>query len=270
VIVIDLPEDQEDLYCHCLEEWSDEMREAGDLKRAWFVRMKDRGLRVKVAMDEQGVIGGMIHYGPIENVPVQGIGLYYVYCIWVHGYRQGRGNFQGKGMGTALLAAAEEDARQRGAGGLVAWGLALPVFMRAAWFRRHGYVEVDRNGAMRLLWKRFHEDSAAPSWMKSDRKPKLVDGKVVVTSVVNGWCPAGNLVHERARRAAAAAGPNVLFHTVDAFERNVGLEWGTNGALFVDDKPVRTGPPPSYEKLRAMIARRARHPRHPKPVAPST
>ena len=256
--VIDLPEEQAELYCHCLEEWSEEMREAGDLKRAWYVRMKDRGLRVKVAVDETGTIGGMIHYGPIENVPVQGIGLYYIYCIWVHGYSQGRGNFQKKGMGSALLSAAEEDARQRGAGGLVAWGLSVPVFMRAAWFRKHGYVEADRNGAMRLLWKRFRDESAAPSWMKSERRPELQNGKVVVTSVVNGWCPAANLVHERARRASAALGPNVVFQTVDAFERNVGMEWGTSGALFVDRTPVRTGPPPSYEKIRSIIARRAR------------
>jgi GNAT superfamily N-acetyltransferase len=256
--VIDLPQDQEELYCQCLEEWSEEMREAGDLKRTWYQRMKERGLRVKVAVDDQGTIGGMIHYGPIENVPVQGIGLYYIYCIWVHGYKQGRGNHQHKGMGSALIAAAEEDARALGAGGLVAWGLSIPVFIRAAWFRKHGYVETDRNGMMRLLWKRFREDSAAPSWMKSDRKPGLVDGKVTVTSVINGWCPAQNLAHERARRAAAALGPNVVFREIDAFERNVGLEWGTSDALYVDRKQVRVGPPPSYEKIRKVIERRAR------------
>jgi GNAT superfamily N-acetyltransferase len=256
--VIDLPKDQEELYCRCLEEWSDEMREAGDLKRTWLQRMRDRGLRVKVAVDESGTIGGMIHYGPIENVPVQGIGLYYVYCVWVHGYRQGRGNFQRKGMGTALLKAAEEDARRRGAGGLVVWGVSLPVFMRAAWFRKHGYVEVDRSGMMRLLWKRFREESAAPSWMKSDRRPELVKGKVVVTSVINGWCPGQNLAHERAKRAANALGPNVVFREIDAVERNVGFEWGASDALFVDGKQVRTGPPPSYEKIHKLITRKAR------------
>jgi GNAT superfamily N-acetyltransferase len=255
--VIDLPQDQEELYCKCLEEWSDEMKESGDLKKAWYQRMKDRGLRVKVAVDEKGVIGGMIHYGPIENVPVEGIGLYYVYCVWVHGHKQGRGNFQKKGMGKALLRAAEEDARQRGAGGLVVWGVSIPVFMRAAWFRRQGYQEADRNGMMRLLWKRFREESAAPAWIKTDRKPDLVKGKVVVTSVINGWCPAGNLAHERAKRAAAELGPNVIFQEIDAFERNVGMEWGASDALFVDRKQVRTGPPPSYEKVRKLIAKRA-------------
>ncbi len=254
--VIDLPVDQEEVYCKCLEEWSEEMKESGDLKKTWYQRMKDRGLRVKVAVDEKGTIGGMIHYGPIENVPVQGSGLYYVYCVWVHGYKQGRGDFRKKGMGKALLRVAEEDAQQLGAGGLVAWGLSIPVFMRAAWFRRHGYRVVDSQGMMKLLWKPFRADAAAPSWVKIRKKPDLQNGKVVVTSVINGWCPAQNLAHERARRAASELGPNVVFQQIDAFERNVGVEWGQSDALFVDGKQVRTGPPPSYEKVRKLISKR--------------
>ena len=37
--VIDLPVEQEKLYCTCLEEWSDEMREAGNHKEQWLQRM---------------------------------------------------------------------------------------------------------------------------------------------------------------------------------------------------------------------------------------
>lgn len=79
--VIDLPLDQEESYFQCLEEWSEDIREEGTLKREWYQRMKDRGLRVKVSLDEKDTIGGMIHYGPIENVAIQGENLYYVYCI---------------------------------------------------------------------------------------------------------------------------------------------------------------------------------------------
>jgi GNAT superfamily N-acetyltransferase len=112
--VIDLPHEQENLYFQCLEEWSDEIKEAGDHKEQWFQKMKDMGLRVKVVVDDEGVIGGMIQYVPIEKVAVEGNDLYYTYCIWVHGHAQGRGNFQKKGMGKALLRAAEEDARNLG------------------------------------------------------------------------------------------------------------------------------------------------------------
>ena len=137
--IVDLSPEHEGLYCLCLEDWSDEIREAGDHKARWYERMKQRGLRVKLARDDQGVIGGMIQYLPIEHSFLEGRDLNFVYCVWVHGYKQGRGNFQGRGMGKALLAAAEEDTRAQGKKGLAAWGVALPVFMKASWFKRQGY-----------------------------------------------------------------------------------------------------------------------------------
>ena len=51
--IIDLPSEQEQSHFKCLEEWSPEMRDVGSLKEQWYRRMKDKGLRVKVARDEQ-------------------------------------------------------------------------------------------------------------------------------------------------------------------------------------------------------------------------
>jgi GNAT superfamily N-acetyltransferase len=256
--VIDLPVDQEELYCQCLEEWSEEMHEAGTLKREWLARMKGRGLRVKVSLDEKGTIGGMIHYGPIENVALQGESLYYVYCVWVHGYAKGRGNHQKQGMGKALLLAAEEDARDRGARGLVAWGVGLPVFMKASWFKKQGYRQVDSDGMMKLLWKVFREDAIAPKWIAHKKRPQPVPGRVAVTCLRNGWCPGQNLVCERARRVAKENADKIQFEEIDTFERSVGMEWGASDALFIDGKQVRTGPPPSYEKIRKMVQKKIR------------
>ncbi|MCK7476500.1 MAG: hypothetical protein M0C28_02155 [Candidatus Moduliflexus flocculans] len=41
----------------------------------------------------------MIQYVPIEEAFVEGRGLYFIHCIWVHGHKQGRGNFQRQGHG---------------------------------------------------------------------------------------------------------------------------------------------------------------------------
>ena len=65
--IIDLGPENEELYLQCLEDWSEEMKEAGDHKSRWYARMKDRGLRVKLARDESGTVGGMIQYLPIEE-----------------------------------------------------------------------------------------------------------------------------------------------------------------------------------------------------------
>ena len=50
--VVDLSPEFEPAYLACLEEWSDEMSEAGDRKTRWLGKMRDRGLRVKLALDD--------------------------------------------------------------------------------------------------------------------------------------------------------------------------------------------------------------------------
>ena len=256
--IVSLSPEHENIFCVCLEDWSDEAKEGGDYKAKWLVKMRDRGLRVKLALDDRGEVGGMIQYVPIEESFVIGRGLYFVHCIWVHGHKKGRGNFQKKGMGTALLEAAEKDARELGANGMAAWGMAIPVFMRASWFRKHGYKKADSVGMQVLLWKPFTGDAEPPRWIRDKKKPDLEPGKVAVTALVNGWCPGMNTAYERAKRAAAEFGDRVAFRTVDTFDRATFREWGEPDAIFVDGKGIRMGPPPTYEKIRKTIAKRVR------------
>ena len=187
--IIDLTDEHNDIYFQCLEDWSDEIKEAGDHKACWYEYMKDKGLCVKLALDDRSVVGGMIQYIPIEFSSAQGQHLYFIPCIWVHGYKKGRGNFQKRGMGKALLHAAEEDARELGSKGMVAWGLWIPVWMKASWYKRQGYRKIDRDGLRVLLWKPFAEDAVAPKWIRRRKKPEATPGQVTVTAFINGWCP---------------------------------------------------------------------------------
>ena len=257
--IVDLRPEHEKLYFVCLEDWSDEMKEAGDHKEKWYAGMKGKGLRVKLAVDDKGTVGGMIHYLPIEQSFAEGEDLYFVNCIWVHGHKQGRGNFQKQGMGKALIKAAEDDARALGAKGMAAWGIALPAWMRASWFRGHGYRRADRQGLSVLVWKPFGAGAEPPRWPPSTGKvPAPVPGKVVVGGCRSGWCPGQNLAFERARRAAEPFGDRVAFRVDDAGDRAALLAWGRSDALFVDGRPVRTGPPPKVERLASLIRRSVR------------
>ena len=257
--IVDLDDQHLRLYFACLEDWSDEIKEAGCHKEGWYDRMKDKGVRVKLALDDQGAVGGMIQYIPIEYSSAEGANLYFINCIWVHGHKQGRGNFQGKGMGKALLQAAEADARSLGAKGISAWGLILPFWMRARWFRKHGYRVADRIGIAALVWKPFTADAAPPRWVRQKAVPSLEPGKVTVTAFCNGWCPAQNIVFERAQRAARdpEVADKVVFRMVNTAEREEFHRWGISDALFINHKLVRTGPPPSYEKIRRLIGKQA-------------
>jgi GNAT superfamily N-acetyltransferase len=256
--VIDLTDEHKGLYIVCLEDWSAELPEAGDHKRIWYDAMKEKGLKVKLAMDDAGNVGGMIQYAPIERSLVEGHGLYFIYCIWVHGHKQGRGNFQKRGMGKALLLAAEEDAKSLGAKGMAAWGMAIPVFMRASWFRKHGYKKADKLGLQVLLWKPFIDNAVAPKWIRQKKRPETAPNRVTVTAFIDGWCPAMNMAIERAKRAASEFGGKVDFQAVNTLDRDTFLEWGISDALFINGKEVRTGPPPSFNKIRKKIARQVK------------
>ena len=165
---------------------------------------------------------------------------------------------QKKGMGKALIQAAVEDARSLGAKGISAWGITLPFWMKAAWFKKQGFNKSDKTGMQVLLWKSFTEDAARPKWIREKKKPEKVPGKVTVTAFLNGWCPAQNIVFERAKRASAEFGDKVEFKEINTFDRESFLEWGISDALFVNGKQIRTGPPPSYEKIKKLIEKRMR------------
>ena len=256
--VIDLTPDYHELYFQCLEDWSREIKEAGDHKACWYYQFQDKGLQVKLALDDHGTVGGMIQYLPIEYSFAEGKDLYFILCIWVHGHKEGRGNFQKKGMGQALLQAAEMEVKELGAKGIAAWGMWIPVWMKASWFKKQGYQKVDRNSLSVLLWKQFTDDAIPPKWIRREKRPTMVPGQVTVTAFKNGWCSAQNMIFERAKRASAEFGDRVVFQEVDTSDRKVFLEWGIADALYINGKEVRTGPPPSYERIRNLIAKQVK------------
>jgi len=257
--IVDLREKYLGKYFVCLEDWSEEIKEAGNHKELWFNKMKDKGLGVKLAVEDDKVCG-MIQYVPVEYSFIQGEDIYFIHCIWVHGYKKkGIGNYQKKGIGKSLLKAAEDDAKSRGAKGMAAWGVSLPFWMKASWFKKQGYKKVDKDGMSVLLWKPFTEDAVMPKWIKwikKKKKPARLTDKVAVTAFINGWCPAQNLIYERAKRASSEFGPKVEFQGIQTFERDIFLEWGIADGLYIDGKKIRTGSPPSYKKIKKEIGRR--------------
>lgn len=249
----DLTSQDEKLFFCCLEDWSDEMKESGDHRSSWYHSMKDKGLGAKIALNDKGLVSGMIQYGPIEYAGIEGRDLYFIYCIWVHGHKQGIGDQRGRGLGKALLAAAEEDIKQRGSRGIVAWGLALPLWMKASWFKKNGFKRVDRDGLSVLLWKPFDQTVQPPKWIKSQEKPALVPGKVTVTATKNGWCSAANITYELAKRATEAMGEEVVWNEINTFDPAMQKKWGFGDKVFVQEKCITQGPPLTYEKIVKQI-----------------
>jgi len=252
--IIDLDDAHLDIFLYCLEDWYPDVKESRAHKAAWVEHMKDKGLRVKLAVEGDKTLG-MIQYVPVEHAFAEGRDAYFIHCIWVHGHKQGIGDQRKKGIGKALLKAAEEDAAARGAKGMAAWGISLPIWMKASWFKKQGYAKVDKQSIQVLMWKPFAPGAVVPKWIKQKKSPDLKEGVITVTAFTNGWCPNMNVIYDRAKRASAEFGHKVEFRGVSTLERGAFEEWGIADALFIDGKEIRTGPPPSYEKIRAKIAK---------------
>jgi GNAT superfamily N-acetyltransferase len=252
--IIDLTKDIEPLYFVCLAEWNKELNQTKSIKENWYRQMKEKGLRVKIALTDENVAAGMIEYMPIEYSCAQGSDLYIVNCIWVHGYEgKGPGNLQGKGLGQALLEAAEEDVRSLGRSGLAAWGISERMWMNAPWFQRHGYKKVDQTGWFVLLWKAFTENAVPPKWRKGKFRQEPVPGKVKVTSFFSGQCCSENSVYLDAKRAAGEYGENVVFEEIDMSKTENREKYGFGWRLYINGENLFTGIPPSYEQIRAKI-----------------
>ncbi len=252
--IIDLPKETEPLYLVCLEEWNEGLGEAKRIKEKWYREMKEKGLRVKIALTDENVVGGMIEYMPIEYSYAEGSDLYIVNCIWVHGYEEkGRGNLQGRGMGKALLKAVEEDVKALGKKDLTAWGLSEEIWMNAPWFQKHGYEKVDQEGWFVLLWKAFADNAVPPKWLRGEFKQEPVSGKVKVTSFFSGQCCSENALHDRAKKAASEFTDNVVFEEVDMSKVENRRKYGFKWRLIINGENLFTGIPPSYEKIRATI-----------------
>ena len=258
--IIDLSKEYEALYFVCLEDWSEDMKDAGNHKETWFNAMKDKGLRVKLALDDENRAVGMIEYFPIEYSIADGQDLYYINCIWVHGHKQGIGDQRRQGYGKALLQAAEDDAKALGAKGIAAHGVTLPVWIPSSFYKKQGYMAVDKNSIMQLLFKPFASDAKPPVFVKQSKTPQKNQnpGKVTLTYFLNGCCPACNIVCERAKKAAAEFGDQAVFQVIDTMDRDTYLAWGAHNELYIEDRQATKGPPLSYEKIKKLIAKRVK------------
>ena len=256
--IVDLSPDREDVFLCCLKPEDQVFAEGVPRKREWLRRNRDRGVAVKLAIDDDGTVAGMIQYVPRPLAPfVSGDdGIWVVHCIWVHIYTDGIGDRGGKGMGQALLRAAEEDMRTRGARGVAAWGITVPEWMNVPWFERHGYHLVDTQGWLGLVFKAFDPDVDDPRWIRERKRPEPIPGKVRVSSFSIGWCTSGNLNHERARRASEELGDAVFFEEFDTSDPGVVQEWGITTGIYVDGEEYPVDGSETYEKIRDFIAAR--------------
>ncbi len=152
---------REGVFCSAGKPHGEEMH--SQLK-AWL----DGGrLRGQIARDNSGEIAGFVLYYPMEFAPldVDGNGFYMVQCVFV------KPKYQNKGIGTALIHAAIQDAQDRGAAGLAAEG-ANPAPSRsissapAAFFRHVGMSPAQSRDSTTLFYTKSDGSASEPHYLQ--------------------------------------------------------------------------------------------------------
>lgn len=254
--LVDVTEETENAFFRCLHLEIPENREITAIRRRWYKRHKDQGLRAKVLMRDDDEIAGLCQYLPIEHSPLLGEGLLAILCLWVHGYEHLVGNQQGQRMGGFMLRSIEDDARSSGAKGVAAWGMDWEInWMPVAFYEHMGYSRVDSEGKVVALWKPFGPDARPPSLRRLTLPPQEGTGKVRVTVATSGWCSGCEKLLD-ARKAVAGLEHIVEYEELNPPEGATLIQVGALGGIFLDGKAFRPYEPPGADdELRAEILR---------------
>jgi GNAT superfamily N-acetyltransferase len=229
---------------------SEEIDACSRRRLAWFHKLYDQGLRVKVALVE-GQPAAFLYVMPIEISPWGPVGrdLLIISCLYVPQ------KVGGRGIGQALVAAAEEEARRQGKKGLVTIGFDHDFwFMPASFFRAHGFTEARRHGNEVILWKTFAPEAQPPQFLEPHYAFQPVPGKVAIDLFWNTFCGTSDIEAERVRQVARKFGERVVLREYPADDRETLLRTQLARAIYVNGKEIGWGYEAPKEGIREAIA----------------
>jgi GNAT superfamily N-acetyltransferase len=218
----------------------------------WFHKMyEEKGLKIKVAL-VGGEHAGFIYLYPIETCPWGPVGkdLLVITCLDAE-------KVKGKGVGRALMQAAEEEARKQGRKGICVTGFYWeePWFMPAQFFTKMGYEEVQRKGNAALFFKKFIEDALPPKFFERAYEYKPIPGKVVVDLFHTDSCLTTCTEADRVRKVCEEFGNKVVLNQYDADNPDTLNKYGIWRAIYVNGKEIGWGYEAPWGGLREAISK---------------
>ena len=232
---------------------SQEIDACGRRRVAWLRGMYDKGLRVKVAT-LGGDPAGFLYMIPIEICPWGPFGesLSVIPCLVILERAKGRG------VGRALVAAAEEEARGQGRKGIATIAYYHDFwFMPTAFFEKCGFTEAQRRGKEAVLWKVFTPATdaplAVPRMLERSYHFEPMAGKVVVDLFWNTFCETSDIEAQRVREVAAEFGDSVMLREHCAEDRAILCRYQTDRAIFVNGVEIGWGYEAPKEGIREAI-----------------
>jgi L-amino acid N-acyltransferase YncA len=242
---------------------SEEADACGERRLAWFKKMREKGFRVKVALEDDKPMG-FLYVMPIEVCPWGPVGkdLSVIPCLFVPNEKTR------KGTGSSLVAEAEKEARSQGKKGIVTMAYYGDFwFMPAAFFERYGFSPVEKPRKVTsegekefldkeaILWKVFNPSAEAPEFLRPNYQFKPVSGKVVVDLFWNGFCGTSNAEAQRVREVAAEFGESVVLNGYPADDPAILQRYQMPRGIFVNGKEIGWGYEAPRDGIRKAVAK---------------
>jgi len=136
---------------------TDPRHEGYEAKVEWLQQRFAEGLRFLFFRDADGKPLAFLEYVPGEFAwrPVDAAGWLFVHCLWVYPKGQAVG-----GLGSSLIRACIEEARQLGARGVAAMVSDGPWMAGKEVFLRNGFVQIEERERFQLINHRLGKGSA--------------------------------------------------------------------------------------------------------------
>ncbi|MGQ9706269.1 MAG: hypothetical protein ACUVWP_04605 [bacterium] len=250
VDIRDMDEKSEYFVSTCSHIDETEEHDACGMRRAnWIKKMLKYGLSVKVALlDDRHV--GLIYIIPIEVCPWGPIGkdLMVVPCLFVLNKNNGLG------IGKALIAEAEEEAKRQGRKGVITIAYYHDFwFMPARFFEGCGYKNIGRRKTEALLWKIFDKSIEVPRFLEPKYNYQPVEGKVVIDLFYNTFCQTSDIEAQRVREVAFEFGDRVILNEQCADDMNTLHKYQISRGIFINGKEIWWGYEAPKEGIREAI-----------------
>ena len=196
----------------------------------WLRDSYQNGLRVKVALLDNHQ-AGFIYLMPIEICPWGPIGkdLLAFPCMFV------KSDAEKQGVGLALIADAEEEAKAQNLKGIVTIGHHDEKwYMPAAFFIKNGFEEGDREGDEAVMWKAFEKGVKPPRLLRPQYKYHPVPGKVVVDLFWHSFCGTSAIEAQRVREVVMEFGDDIILNDYCVDDRDILLKNQVHRGIFVN------------------------------------
>ena len=140
------------------------------LKKNWFLKSYEEGLRIKILYNAEEKQIGYIEYVPADFAwrPVDAPGYFFIQCLFIYGKKE-----KNTGNGSFLVKACEEDAKKKNMKGVCVMTSKGTFIANKHLFIKNSFTEIDKLERYELMVKKYDSNSDNPQlidWTKDREK----------------------------------------------------------------------------------------------------